>query len=147
MKKPLEKPLGELYSGGPEKSIEAELNPREEKVPTYIKELRSNIELAAGRVQLIHEALRKLGEDLNLVHEKIDAMPLKLPLAAERGGAETEKALSDLEMLQDFSKEIEAKMKEKMDMIKEWEEKIKKMEEKLVDGSWKDEMPPSIGEA
>lgn len=143
----MKKPLGELYSGGPERSLEAELGAKKEKrEPTYIKELRSGVEHANERVKFIHEVLRKLEEDLELVRGKIDAMPLTIQLAAKKGGPEMEKAMADLEMLQNFSKEIEQKMKEKMEIIGGWDKKIKELESKLVDESWKDG-EPSAGDA
>lgn len=143
----MKKPLGELYSGGPERSLEAELSAKKEKQePTYVKELRSEVEHANERVKFIHEVLRKLEEDLEIVREKIEAMPLSIQLAVKKGGPEMEKAMADLEMLQNFSKEIEQKMKEKMDIIGGWSNKIKELEEKLVDENWKDG-EPSVGDA
>lgn len=143
----MKKPLGELYGGGPERSLEAELSAKKEKQePTYVKELRSEVEHANERVKFIHEVLRKLEEDLEIVREKIEAMPLSIQLAVKNGGPEMEKAMADLEMLQNFSKEIEQKMKEKMDIIGGWSNKIKELEEKLVDENWKDG-EPSVGDA
>lgn len=137
----MKKPLGELYSGGPERSLEAELKltPENEEA----EKLMQLIEVGRGRIEQMREIVQKYIEDLNLIKEKTEAIPLKMRLAAENNGADLEKMADEFSELQAFPREIEQRMKEAMRVMNSYQEEIKKLELKLSEAK----RHPNIGHA
>lgn len=125
------KPLGELYSGGPERSVEAELEVRPEEITEKAKELKQYIETAHARVNSLYKTLQELTDDLELLKDKTVAMPLTMRLAAKNIGLDLEKTAEEFARYQKLSKEIEQGITEIMRIIKGYEETIKKLETSL----------------
>lgn len=140
----MKKPLGELYSGGPELGMEETTEHEIEQITEKAKELLHYLEVADNRVSTLHEILKKYEDDLRLIKEKLEAMPLKMRLAAEGNGIGLEKTAENFSILQAFSKEIEEKIIKTVGIIKGYEGKIKELELELKKESWKN---PKIGQA
>lgn len=138
------KPLGELYSGGPERSVEAELEARPEEITEKAKELRQYIETGRKRVYELYETLQECTEELRLIQDKITEMPLQMRLAAENSGLDLEKTVEEFTRLQKLSEEIKQKTEKMLVTITGYEEKIKELEIKLEQEAWKD---PRNGQA
>lgn len=138
------KPLGELYSGGPERSVKAELEARPEEITEKAKELRQYIETSRERINSLYKTLQELADDLQLIKDKAAAMPLKMRLAAESGGSDLEETAEEFSLCQKLSKEIEQGIKGIMEIIKGYERNIKELEIKLEQEAWAD---PRTGQA
>lgn len=138
------KPLGELYSGGPERSINAELEARPEEITEKARELVQYLETAHARVDKMFKTLQEFSEDLQLLKDKIAAMPLKMRLAAEQSGLDLEKTAEEFSLLQRLSEEKKQGIKDIMRIIKGYGETIKELEIKLEKEAWKD---PRTGQA
>lgn len=140
----MKKLLGELYNGGPGRSLKAELEARPEEVTEKFKELKQYIATGHERVNSLYKTLQELAEDLQLIKDKTMAMPLTMRLAAENSGLNLEKTAEEFTRLQKLSEEIEQGIKEIMRIIKGYEGTIKELETKLEKEAWID---PRIGQA
>ncbi|MBI2099021.1 hypothetical protein HYT45_01235 [Candidatus Uhrbacteria bacterium] len=140
----MKKPLGELYSGEADKSLESELSAEPEQMTEKAKELLRLLQTADNRVHTLHEILKKYEDDLRLIKGKLSAMPLKMRLAAEGQGINLETTAEEFSLLQNFAEEIEQKIVKTIGHIKGYEGKIKEMEMELEKESRKN---PNIGQA
>lgn len=140
----MKKPLGELYSGGPKRDVKAELETRPEEITEKARELRQYLETARERVNFLYKTLQELTDNLQLLKNKMGAMPLKIRLAAENIDLNLEKTAEEFSRFQKLSEEIEQGVKKIMIIIKGYEETIKELEIKLEKEAWVD---PRTGQA
>lgn len=118
--------------------MSAELETRSEEITEKTKELRQYIETAHTRVDELFKTLQELTEDLQLLKDKMAAMPLKMRLAAEQSGMDLEKIAEEFARHQKLSEELKQRIKDIMRIINGYGETIKKLEAKLEEEAWKD---------
>ncbi len=141
----MKKPLGELYSGEENHNLEAELTAAPEQVTEKIMDLRLKIQIVRHRMEEMRKVRADLLADLEITGKRIEAVkgPMVWGVALQKGEDELEKAVKDLENLENTKSKLELTVAKKIKILQGWEEKLKNLEEQLDEESRR----KTIGEA